>query len=365
MKKILYFLAACIITFVTSCKTKKVETEEAQSEKKFCMNEQLQKSTKIVPITEQPVHEQLTLSGKVEYNENNLVAYKSLLQGTVDKVNFQLGDFVKNGQVLAIVKSNEVLDLSQQRRNFENQIALIQKQIKIKKELLNDGLASQPEVTELEYELKSARIDLENVNATLRMYRAVGNGQFQILAPKDGYIVQKNISAGQTINADSEENLFSISNLKQVWVMVNIYANNLKYVHVNDLVKVRTMAYPDRIYTGKIDRIDNVFDNDEHVLKARVVLENQDLNLIPGLSADIIIDKETILRNAFAVPNNAKVFDNNKEYVVVYKDKCNMEVKRIHSVGQNEEYTFVDEKFAPNDKVITSNALLIYEELNK
>ena len=66
------------------------------------------------------------------------------------------------------------------------------------------------------------------------------------------------MSVGQSITSDNEDALFSISNLKQVWVMVNIYASNLQYVKKGDFVKVRTVAYPDRIYSGKIDKIYNV-----------------------------------------------------------------------------------------------------------
>ena len=63
--------------------------------------------------------------------------------------------------------------------------------------------------------------------------------------------------------------------------------------------------------------------------------------------------------------NKAKIFENNKEYVVVYKDDCTMEIRRITTIGQNEEHTFVKEKFAPNEKIVSSNALMIFEELNK
>ena len=363
MKKTFYFLAA--FTLVLSSCNKQETEKEAVKENKFCLNEQLKKSTEIVAVLEQPIHEQLTLSGKIEYNENDLVGFKSLLQGVVDKVNFELGDYVRQGQVLAVVKSNEVLDLVQQKRYHQNQMDLIRKQIKSKKELLNDGMASQPEVTEAEHELQSAQIEIDKINATLKMYRAIGNGLFQILAPKNGYIVQKNISTGQSIDADASEPLFSISNLKQVWVMVNINASNLKYVKQGDQVQVKTVAFPDRVYTGKIDKIYNVFDDNEHVIKARVVLENHDLNLMPGLSADIIIDKENVIGTAFAIPNQAKVFENNKEYVVVYKDDCAMEVRKITPIGANAKHTFVEEKFKKNEKIITSNALLLVEELNK
>ena len=79
----------------------------------------------------------------------------------------------------------------------------------------------------------------------------------------------------------------------------------------------------------------------------------------------IEIDKQNVVGNAFAIPNKAKVFENNKEYVVVYKNDCTMEIRKITTIGQNEEFTFVEEKFAPNEKVIARNALMIYEELNK
>ena len=95
------------------------------------------------------------------------------------------------------------------------------------------------------------------------------------------------------------------------------------------------------------------------------MLENSDLNLMPGLSAEIIIDKQNVIGNGFAVPNNAIVFENNKEYIVVYTNDCHLKIRKITTIAANEEYTFVEEKFAPNEKVVTKNALLIYEELNK
>ena len=364
MKQTLYVFTILTL-LITGCKKEKDTVETVQKESKFCLNDQLKKTTKILPITNRPILEQITLTGKVEYNENDLVAYKSLLQGIVTKVNFELGDYVKQGQVLAVVKSAEIQGMAQEKRTFQNQVELLRKQIKTKKELLSDGLASQPEVAELEFELKAAQIEIDKINNTLKIYRAVGDGQFQVLAPKNGYIVQKDISVGQSITADGDDNLFSISNLNQVWVMVNVYANNLKYVKIGDLVKVRTIAYPDRIYTGRIDKIYNVFDNEEHVTKARVVLENQDLDLKPGLSADIIIDKENSIGNAFAIPKNALIFDNNKDYVVVYKSDCDLEIRRVTPITSNEEYTYVKETFDKNDKIISTNGLIIFEELNK
>lgn len=368
MRKICGISLATLLGFMIGCSPRAAQQNEEIAQQKdsssFCLNEQLKKSTEIISVHEQPINEQLTLNGKIEYNENDLVAFRSLLDGVVENVRFELGDYVRKGQVLAIIKSTQIQELYQQQKSQQSHISLLEKQIRTKKELAEDGLLTMPEVLSAEQELESAQIELDRIQESLLLYRAAGDGNFQILAPKDGYIIQKSVSSGQSITSDSAP-IFSISNLKEVWVMVNIYANNLRYVHEGDEVKIRTIAYPDQFYNGKIDKIYNVFDDDEHVLKARVVLSNQNLNLMPGLSAEIIINTKNSFGNAFAIPHRAKVFSNNKEYIVVYKDDCHLEARRINAVGENEEYTFINNNFQEGEKVIGSNALLIFEQLNQ
>ncbi len=340
------------------------QSEDTPAKQHFCLNTQMKESTEIIEVSKQPISEQLNLSGKIEYNENDMMVFRSLLDGVVEDVKFELGDYVHKGQVLARVNSSQIQELHQQRRYQENQIVLLEKQLKSKTEMAADGLVAMSEVLASEHELESARIELDRVKQSLTLYKASGSGGFHILAPRDGYIIQKSISIGQSITGESEP-LFSLSNLKEVWVMVNIYASNLRYVHAGDRVKVRTIAYPNQFYDGTIDKIYNVFDDNEHVLKARVVLKNQNLKLMPGLSADILINTSRDTQTAYAIPNRAKVFNNDKEFIVVYKDDCDLEVREIASVGHNEEYTFIADTLAAGERVIGTNALLVFEELKQ
>ncbi|WP_313258155.1 efflux RND transporter periplasmic adaptor subunit [Sphingobacterium sp.] len=352
-----------LIACCTGCGSSQQQQIDVQdSTKGFCISDQLKKTTEIITVKESPIVEQLTLSGKIEYNENDLVTFRSLLLGVVDRVDFELGDQVKKGQVLATIKSTEIQSLFQQKNAQQNQINLLAKLLVTKKDLLKDGMISEPEMLQVEHELESAKIELKRINQSLQLYHAVGEGTFQILAPKNGYIIQKDISQGQIITQESNP-LFSISNLKEVWVMLNVYASNLRFIKTGDQVKVRTIAYPDQVYTGKIDKIYNVFDANEHVMKARVVLENQNLNLMPGLSADIIIDKIKSEETALAIPNKSLVFSNNENFMVVYKGDCQLEAKKLAIISSNEEVTYVSNKLEANEKVIGSNALLIFEQI--
>lgn len=360
--KAYYFLIG--VLFLGAC-TSSNNTKEENNKPSFTLNESSKKEANILTVSEQDVEEQLALTGKVEYNENDLVYFKSLLNGTVTSVAFELGDFVKKGQHLAIVKSSDIIDLAQQRRMNISREQLLKQQINTKKELLNDGLASLPEVKLLENDLVQTQIEITKLNEILSLYQMGSEaGTYIIIAPKDGYIIQKKISSGQTINMDSEP-LFAISNLKEVWVMVNIFASNLSYVKEGSSVSVRTIAYPNKYYNGKIDKIYNVFDENEHVLKARVVLENKDLQLIPGLSADIFIHKSNAFQKAVAIPKKAIVFNDDTYFVIVYKSDKHLEIRKINSIAENAYFTYTNKGIIPGEKIITNNALLIFEELNK
>lgn len=141
MKNFKMSLYGAVLLAILACTDKK---EEPIKDEKFCLSQDLKKTTKIQEISEVPIAEELRLSGKIEYNENDLVAFRSLVEGVVQTVHFELGDYVKKGQVLATVKSLQIQELIQQRKYFQNQINLLKKQSQSKRELLEDGLVSRP-----------------------------------------------------------------------------------------------------------------------------------------------------------------------------------------------------------------------------
>ncbi|EEI93942.1 efflux transporter, RND family, MFP subunit [Sphingobacterium spiritivorum ATCC 33300] len=368
MKKIYYtpVLMALLLSFV-SCGQGTDQTKEGEEDKqdKFCLNEEFKKKIALEPLAYRPVKEQISLTGSISYNEDDVVKFKSMLEGVVENVQFNLGQFVKRGQVLATVRSTSVNDMSNERQSLTNQIALARQKVSSTQSMFQDGLASARQVEEVRMELATLQSALQSLDANMNLYNATSHrGVFEIKAPKDGYIVEKNLNPGANIN--NEDQLFALSNLRQIWVMVNIYANNLQYVKNGATVAVKTLAYPDEIFTGKIQQISNVFDQDERVLKARVLLDNADLRLKPGMSADVIIDKSSLVgESLIAIPNHAIIFNNNQKYAVVYNGDCDLLVMPIKAVAENNEYTYVREGYKEGDQVITKNELIVFEELMK
>src|SRR5690606_17923003 len=167
---------------------------------------------------------------------------------------------------------------------------------------------------------------------------------------------------GTTVTNDGEP-LFSISDLNNVWAMANIYSTDIAHISKGMQVEIKTLSYPDEISKGKIDVISQVLDENEKVRKARMVLDNEGFKLKPGMIADIIDLKKTDKRKV-AVPTSCLVFFNGKNYVLVYKDDCNIEAREVTLLTKGNGIIYIENGLDKNEKIITKNQLLIFEALN-
>ena len=349
------------IVFLFSCQEKEVVIPKSE---KFCLNEDLKKKITIEEVKKEPISETFSLTGNVTYNADNVVQFTSLVNGIVTNTFFSLGDYVKKGQVLAEIKSTELNSLQSENKSVASQLLVAQRQLASTKSMYEDGIASQKDLIQAESEVNVLQSSLENIKSNLALYSASSEKSvFQIKAPSNGFNVAKTMSSGMQIS-DGSEPLFTISDLNEVWVMVNIYATDMQNIKENMEVKIKTLAYPDETFSGKITALSQVFDSEERVLKARIVMKNKDLKLKPGMSADIILNKQNASTEPMvAVPVKAVIFDDNHNFLLVYKDDCNIEIREIEPVTKNSEVVYFDKGILENEQIITKNQLLIYESL--
>ncbi|TRX35176.1 efflux RND transporter periplasmic adaptor subunit [Flavobacterium sp. ZT3R18] len=350
---------ASIVLLLSSCHPKDTSVKETAP---FSLNQELKSKISIKTLSKQPISEPLTLTGNITYNSDKLIQYVSLYSGVITNSYFSLGDYVKKGQVLAEMKSTELNELQSQKKTLESQLLVAQNALSATQTMFHDGIASQKELITAQSEVNATKASLQNIIANLSLFSAdTQRGVIQIKSPANGYIVTKNLSNGMQINS-SDETLFTISDLSEVWVMINIYAGNMQHIKEGMEVKIKTLSYPDTVFNGKITALSKVFDSEEHVLKARVVMQNKDLKLKPGMSADIIAHKAS-QQTAIAVPKNAVIFDNNQHYIVLYTNDSKIETIPIKPITKNEDWVFIDQNELEGKKIITNNHLLIYEQI--
>ncbi len=127
-------------------------------------------------------------------------------------------------------------------------------------------------------------------------------------------------------------------------------------------VKIKTISYPDEIFKGEISSIAQVLDADAKVVKARVVLQNSDQRLKPGMTVDVTALKQ-FHTEALTIPASAMIFDNNQNYVIVYNGDCALEIRAIEVLTKSNGVTFLAAGVQEHEKIISKNQLLIYEQI--
>ena len=352
-----FFLTACNNTTAPNSATTEKKTIASD-----CLQDNFVQKLDFTKATTQNIQQNILLNGTVQANPDKVVHFESIVFGIVTKTFFSLGDKVQKGQVLAELRSAELSDLQSQLKTLEAQYKVAQVAYEATASMFEDGVASQKELTEKESALDILKAEQEKIKSNLQLYSASAEkGVFQIKAPSSGIIIDKNIAPGMQIG-DASEALFTIADLSEVWVMANIYASNIRHIEENMPVEIKSLSYPDQIFKGKINAIGQILDDDAKVLKAKVVLNNADGKLKPGMLMDINVQRMRSTQ-ALAVPTEALIFDNNTNYILVYKDACNIRLESIELIAQNNNISYFAGDVKEEEKIISKNQLLIYEQV--
>jgi cobalt-zinc-cadmium efflux system membrane fusion protein len=133
---------------------------------------------------------------------------------------------------------------------------------------------------------------------------------------------------------------------------------------VGEKANIITLSYPDKQFTGNIDKIYNLLDPDNKTMKVRIQLDNKDNLLKPEMFAKVIVHQvkdSTML----TIPAKSIVFDQNKYWAMIYIDKCNVQSRQIDIARSTSMYAYIRSGVKPGEKVITNFQLLIYNALNQ
>jgi cobalt-zinc-cadmium efflux system membrane fusion protein len=309
----------------------------------------------------------IILTGQVDFNQDKQVNIFPIVSGNVHDVSVQLGDYVTAGQTLATIRSSEMAGYSNNLIQAQTALTAAKKQLDATQDLYKSGLASILDLTNAQTGYDQAVAQLEMVQRILRINGNNTQGEFVVKAPISGFIVQKAVTDAQAIRTDNGNPMFTISDLKNVWVWANVYESNIDKVHLGDHVDVTTLSYPGRIFAGKVDKIMHVLDPNSRVTKIRVVIDNPGYALRPLMFASVEVSN-TLHQQALYVPKTALIFDNSRYYVLVYHGAGKADITPIdplntlaNAVDGN---VYIKNGVSAGEKVITSYALQIYDQLN-
>ncbi|HUX84634.1 MAG TPA: efflux RND transporter periplasmic adaptor subunit [Chitinophagaceae bacterium] len=310
-----------------------------------------------------PVVHTVTLTGQVDFNEDKVVKIYPLVSGTVSDVEVMLGDYVTKGEVMAKVNSSEMAGYSSNLISAQTNLAVAKKNLEATLDMYHGGLASSRDSLSAVATYDQALAELRRIQSVLAINGGGDSATDVIRAPISGFIVEKFLTNNTVIRPDFSTNLFTISDLKEVWVIANVYESNIADIHLGDSVHITTLAYPGKDFPGKVNKIMNVLDPTNKVMKVRIVISNPGYLLKPEMFASVKVSNPEH-RELLCVPQQAVVFDNSQYYVLVYHSNRDIRITPVKvETGSGERY-YITSGLKQGDRVICSQTILIYQALN-
>lgn len=342
------------------CKPKTIPDENKVT---FVLSDTMLKRIELYDVKIEPIKLQLRLAGKITADENKLVEIFPLVGGNVAELNAELGDYVHKGQILAVIKSGEVADFERQLTDAESDYLVAQKNLHVTQDLFESKLASERDVMAAKNEVNKQQAELTRLKEVFEIYGIDKQAEYKVKAPISGFIIEKKINRDMQLRSDKADNIFTIAEINDVWVNANVYESDIAKIRPQMEAEVKTLSYPDDTFNGFVSKIYNILDPQTKTMRVRIKLNNQNYKLKPEMNATITL-KYTEGGEMIAVPSKSVIFDKSKTFVMVFKDKFNIETREVEVYKQVANVTYIKHGLVANEKIISQNQLLIYDALN-
>ena len=273
---------------------------------------------KTVKAKTRPLPTLVTANGVVSPDVTRTIHVTSLGAGRVVDLRVKLGDNVKKGQTLLVISSP---DLSSAFSDYEKAKAdevLSHKALDRAQTLYDRGAIAAKDLETAQDTEDKAKVDLLTAEHHVQILGGDpehASPLIDLKAPVSGTIVEQNVAGYEGVKSlDNTPNLFTIADLGQVWVVCDVFENDLGEVHLGDAAEIRLNAFSDRVFKGKVADISRVLDPNTRSAKVRIVLGNADGSLRPGMYA-LATFRSRKLTERVVVPSTAIMRLHDKDWV--------------------------------------------------
>jgi len=311
---------------------------------------------------ERPTKSELVVTGTVVPDVARNVPVVSLASGRVVAIHARLGDTVKKGDLLLTIRSDDVAGGFDAYRKAVADELLARKQLNRAVDLYAHGAIAEQDLEVAQDTEEDAKVTLATATEHLRL---LGNdpdkpmGMVDIIAPTSGVITDQEVTNAATVQAYSSPSPFTISDLSSIWIVCDVYENDLPNVRLGDSADITLNAYPGRPFKGKVSNIGAVLDPSIRTAKVRIEVENPGIIRL-GMFAKATFRGQTSEMHTI-VPASAVLRMHDREFVFVpAPDK---KFRRVEVVGgdvlnDNTNLQEIKSGLKPGQQVVT-NALVL------
>lgn len=365
------FGAGLLILLLMACQPQTSQTAEqptAQPTNEVTLNPESQAHAyikeSVVKLVRRPIMAPVT--GKIVYDETRTSRVTSPIPGRVAGSIAELGTYVHKNDALAEMDSPELGQAQSVYASALSELNLADRIYQRKKNLyeydsvpLKDVEQAKANLDHIRNETERARLKLANLGIhSMRL-----DDRFILRAPISGTITERNINPGMEVRSDQVPPLFVISDLKQLWVQMDIFEKDIGSIHVGAQVMLQVPAYPGKNFIATVIYMSQVVDESSRTVKVRCIVPNPENKLLPAMFASIEVqsDPEDL---AVVVPLTALFTEGESVWLYVNMGNYRYQ-KRLVKIGLRlKDRAVILEGLKAGEHLVTDGALLLHAEQN-
>jgi cobalt-zinc-cadmium efflux system membrane fusion protein len=316
----------------------------------------------LATAVDRPTKSELVVTGTVTPDVARNVPVVSLASGRVVAIHARLGDTVKKGDVLLTIRSDDVAGGFDAYRKAVADELLARKQLNRAVDLYAHGAIAEQDLEVAQDTADDAKTTLATATEHLRL---LGNdpdkpmGMLDIVAPTSGVITDQEVTNAALVQAYSSPSPFTISDVSSVWIVCDVYENDMPSVRLGDPADITLNAYPDRPFQGKVSNIGMILDPSIRTAKVRIEVENPGIMRL-GMFARATFRGQTVELHTI-VPASAVLRMHDRDFVFV--PAPDHKFRRVEVVSgdvltENTSLQEIKSGLKPGQQVVT-NALVL------
>lgn len=370
---------------ITSCKNKAAETKKEPSAKDSTAKKEEPIATEVELTDEQikaidlqtgsieqrNLKSTIKVNGKLTLPPQNQAQVSILTGGIVKSIDVTEGTFVKQGQTLATIVNNEVIQLQQDYLENKSQLIYLQAEFKRQKELQEDRINATKTLQQVQNELSMAqakqkglqtKLQLQGINAESISTTKFTN-RIAVTAPISGFIHHINLTMGKF--ADANTVLFDIVDNRFLHLDLTLFEKDISKVKIGDKIMFTDANDVSHTHPATIFALNKSFEDNQQAILAHAKIEGQTETLLPGMYVQARIQIDNYKANS--LPDEAVVSNGDEHYIYVETKKNHYKqiavTKGVSDLGYTEILPL--EEIPPNAKVVTKGAYYLLSQLTK
>jgi cobalt-zinc-cadmium efflux system membrane fusion protein len=310
---------------------------------------------------------QVRINGRISWDETRTARINPPLAGRVVALKAEPGEQLQQGEVLAVISSPEFGQAQAESRRAQTDLKQTEQALLRNRVLHEAGVIALKELQYAEADFSRARAELERTKARDRLYGSSGriDQQFELRAPIDGVIVNRNVNVGQEFRPDQTggQPMFVISDPTRLWISLDVPEALTQIIAVGENLRISVPALPGEIFSAQVQYVADFVDPVTRTIRARASLDNRARRLKSEMyvSADVEVPPSSALR----VPATSLFLLEDQYFAFTEKQVGVFERIQVRAEEAPLGFMRVIEGLHPGQRIVADGALLLQQLLNQ